>query len=144
MCSTEKARRGEEGHSPRPQKDTVSSPVTLLAPRLAQGWIWIHGPFAEAIVWVAECLLGRRDSNACTVFTNHYLKLLLDSQCLMQREQRSIRQSLVSVLAHDNILSDLLKSSIKRDISLSPPIPASNQLFRSVGKNPPPLLFFLS
>lgn len=80
------------------------------------------------------------DSHARTVFPNRYLNLLLDSQCWRQHEQRSARQSLVSVLAPENILSDLLKPSIKRDMPQSPPIPASTQLFGSAGENPPPPL----
>ena len=60
----------------------------------------------------------------------------------MQREQRSIRQSLVSVLAHDNVLSDLLKSSIKRDISLSLHLYLSQTSFSEVLERTLPLSSF--
>lgn len=129
-------RRGEEGHSPRPQKDT--GPVGFAGPQA--------GPRRGLDSWPLlrprcgwQNVYGEAGSHARTVFPNHYLNLLLDSQCWRQHEQRSARQSLVSVLA-ENILRDLLKPSIKRDMPLSPPIPASTQLFGSAGENPPPLL----
>ena len=98
--------------------------------------------FGEAIVLVAEYLLGRWDLNACTVFFKWYLKLLLGSQVLVHYKQRPIRQSLVSVLAHNNILGDLLESSIKGRHLPDPTCSCLNPTFQKYWKEPFPSLLF--
>lgn len=98
--------------------------------------------FGEAIVLLAEYLLGRWDLNACTVFLKWYLKLLLGSQVLVHYKQRPVRQSLVSVLAHNNILGDLLESSIKGRHLPDPTCSCLNPTFQKYWKEPFPSLLF--
>ena len=63
---SQESRQGVQQGNGEEKRDTLQAhrrtPAlwALLAPRLAPGGVWTHGRFAEAMVWVAECLQGGR------------------------------------------------------------------------------------